>query len=136
MNLREDLLTLTVTCRKEVAKNISEFTLALPDGSCLPTFTPGAHITVETPSGAMRRYSLINDGAKPTVYVIGIKREAASRGGSSSMHDSLMEGDTIRVETPENDFELAPASKYLLIAGGIGITPILSMARQIGRAHV
>lgn len=131
MNPREDRMTLNVTCRKVLAKNICEFTLALPDGSFLPSFTPGAHITVETPSGAMRRYSLLNDGTKPSAYVIGVKLEAASRGGSSSMHDALMEGGTIRVDTPENEFKLVPASKYLLIAGGIGITPILSMARHL-----
>lgn len=131
MNLPEDRLTLEVKGRMELAKDICEFTLALADGGRLPSFTPGAHITVETPDGAMRRYSLVNDGDSPTEYVIAIKREAKSRGGSASMHDQALVGTTLNVDPPENEFELVPASKYMLIAGGIGITPILSMARKL-----
>lgn len=131
MDLPEDRLALNVTKRTSPATDIAEFTLALPDGGALPPFTPGAHITVQTPGGAMRRYSLLNDGDAPTSYVIAVKREADSRGGSASMHDALEEGSTLQVDPPENDFELVDASRYLLIAGGIGITPILSMARKL-----
>lgn len=131
MDTPEDRLNLVVTARKDVAKDIVELTLARPGGAELPGFTPGAHITVETPSGAMRRYSLMNDGAAPTSYVIAVKREAGSRGGSASMHDAALEGESLSVDVPENEFELVDASKYLLIAGGIGITPILSMARKL-----
>ncbi len=131
MELPEDRMTLTVTARKEIAKDICEFTLARPDGGALPPFTPGAHITVETPSGAMRRYSLLNEGAAPASYVISVKRETNSRGGSASMHDTVKIGTTLNVDPPENEFELVEAPKYLLIAGGIGITPILSMARKL-----
>ena len=131
MERSEDRLTLTVTNRRGVASGICEFTLARSDGGALPPFTPGAHITVETPSGAMRRYSLINDGVKPTEYVVAIKREADSRGGSASMHADVDVGTELIVEPPENEFELVKAARYLLIAGGIGITPILSMARRL-----
>lgn len=131
MDLPEDRMTLQVTAQRDLARDIREFTFARPDGSMLPPFTPGAHVTVETPSGAMRRYSLVNDGTAPTEYVIAVKRDARGRGGSASMHDGLTEGASITVEPPENEFPLVPASKYLLIAGGIGITPILAMARQI-----
>ncbi len=134
MDLPQDRLTLQVTARKDLARDIAEFTLARPDGTALPAFTPGAHVTVETPSGAMRRYSLVNDGTAPTTYVIAVKREPGSRGGSASMHDDLAEGAMIQVDPPENDFELVPAPHYLLIAGGIGITPILSMARHLTAA--
>ena len=133
MDAPEGRMALTVTSRKMLAKDICEFSLALQDGGLLPPFTPGAHITVETPSGAMRRYSLLNEGMEPSVYVIAVKREAESRGGSASMHDALMENSMIKVDPPENDFELVDASKYLLIAGGIGITPILSMARYLAK---
>lgn len=131
MELPADRMTLTVTDRKDLARDIVEFTLAREDGGSLPAFTPGAHITVETPSGAMRRYSLMNDGIDPTSYVIAVKKEPASRGGSASMHDKVQKGTTLHVDPPENEFELVDAPKYLLIAGGIGITPILSMARKL-----
>jgi phthalate 4,5-dioxygenase reductase subunit len=79
----------------------------------------------------MRRYSLVNDGTEPTEYVIALKREAESRGGSASMHEEAVEGMVLAVEPPQNDFALVDAPKYLLIAGGIGVTPILSMARHL-----
>ena len=80
----------------------------------------------------MRRYSLVNDGVEPEDYVIAVKREPQSRGGSASMHDAATVGTMLNVDPPENEFELVkPASKYLLIAGGIGITPILAMARHL-----
>lgn len=121
-------LELAVTARRAVAEEIAEFTLADPEGSALPPFAPGAHVTVETPGGAMRRYSLLNEGTAPAQYVIAVKREPASRGGSAAMHDRVEVGTRLRVLPPENDFPLVPAERYLLIAGGIGITPILAMA--------
>lgn len=128
---RQERLTLEVVARRQLARDIVEFTLAPPDGGALEPFAPGAHITVETPSGAMRRYSLVNDGEAPGTYVIAIKREAASRGGSASMHDQATVGTRLAVEPPANDFPLVEAPGHLLIAGGIGITPILSMARWL-----
>jgi phthalate 4,5-dioxygenase reductase subunit len=122
-----------VTQRRVLTDAIEEFTLSPVDGQPLASFTPGAHITVETPSGAMRRYSLINEGAAPTNYVIALKREPRSRGGSASMHDAAIVGHVLRIEPPQNDFELVPAPDYLLIAGGIGVTPILSMARHLSK---
>lgn len=124
-------IEMTVAERKQLTPEIVEFTLKPTSGDELPPFTPGAHITVETPGGAMRRYSLMNDGSAPEEYVIAVKREPNSRGGSVSMHEDLSEGSTLNVEVPENDFELVDAPKYILIAGGIGITPILSMARHL-----
>lgn len=134
MNLPEDRVTLTVTARKDLTADIAEFTLAGADGGVLPGFDPGAHITVETPGGAVRRYSLVNDGTAPRSYVIAVKREATSRGGSASMHDDAQVGTSLQVDPPKNDFGLVAASGYLLIAGGIGITPILSMARKLSGA--
>ena len=83
-------LRLIVQERRALTPSISEFVLSAEDGAELPAFEPGAHITVATPSGAMRRYSLVNDGQAPSRYVIAVKREPASRGGSASMHESAM----------------------------------------------
>lgn len=129
-----DDLRMRVEARRDLTAHICEFTLApVDDGVTLPPFDPGSHITLETPSGAMRRYSLVNDGAQPERYVIAIKREAESRGGSASMHNDATEGTELRVEHPENDFPLAEAPEYLLIAGGIGVTPIYAMAHHLKR---
>ncbi|MGI9424752.1 MAG: PDR/VanB family oxidoreductase [Hyphomicrobiaceae bacterium] len=125
------LLQLTIMERLDLTPSITQFVLARADGGRLPEFEPGAHVTVETPSGAMRRYSLLNDGSAPDRYVIAVKREPDSRGGSESMHADALPSATLRVEAPQNDFRLVPAPRYLLIAGGIGITPILAMARAL-----
>jgi len=122
---------LAVKERHVLTPSIAEFVLVSEDGADLPAFEPGAHITVETPSGAMRRYSLINDGKAPADYVIAVKREPASRGGSASMHEQAEVGSVLRVLAPDNEFELVDAASHLLIAGGIGITPILAMARRL-----
>ncbi|MBV1903696.1 MAG: PDR/VanB family oxidoreductase [Marinosulfonomonas sp.] len=131
MPLDNQTRVLVVSQRRVLTDTITEFTLQLPDSGPLPVFTPGAHVTVRTPSKAMRRYSLVNDGAAPNKYVLAIKREPKSRGGSQSMFDSATEGQTLQVSGPENSFELVAAPKYLLIAGGIGITPIQAMAHHL-----
>lgn len=133
MELPTERLELVVKDRRDVAKSICEFTLTRPEGGLLPAFGPGAHVTIETPDGAMRRYSLLNDGISPDTYVVAVKREPNSRGGSASMHDQAHVGSTLNVDAPENEFELVETTKYLLIAGGIGITPILSMARRLSK---
>jgi len=122
-----------VAARRALTGEITEFTLAPMAGGTLPPFAPGAHITVRTPSGAMRRYSLMGDGTAPDRYVIAVKREPDSRGGSASMHEAATEGHELLIEPPENDFPLSDAPDYLLIAGGIGITPIFAMAQALDR---
>jgi phthalate 4,5-dioxygenase reductase subunit len=119
--------------RRKLTEHICEFTLAPANGQKLAPFTAGAHITVETPSGAMRRYSLVNDGEAPEFYTIALKREADGRGGSKSMHDDALEGTELTIEAPENTFELSDAKEYLLIAGGIGVTPIYAMSQHLLR---
>lgn len=120
-----------VVQRRELTPYIAEFTLEPFDDRSLPSYEAGAHITVRTPSGAMRRYSLVRDGREPEQYVIAVKKEQQSRGGSSSMHDDAVVGSTLSIEPPENSFPLKKASKYLLIAGGIGVTPIYAMAASL-----
>lgn len=118
-----------------VAQDVRLFELRSSDGTSLAPFSAGAHIAVLTPGGAIRKYSLCNDPEEGDVYQIAVKREATGRGGSISMVEQLQSGDTIEVADPRNDFELvlSPAG-YTLIAGGIGITPMLSMARVLKRS--
>lgn len=125
------LIRLTIACKRRLTPDIWEFTLAAEDGEALPPFEPGAHIGVETPSGAMRQYSLVNDGRAPDSYVIALKREPDSRGGSRSMVEETEVGGILRADAPANGFPLAAAPGYLLIAGGIGIAPIHAMADRL-----
>lgn len=98
------------------------------DSGILPSFTPGAHIQVRTPNGLLRKYSLCGDPAESDRYVIAVKREQGGRGGSISMIDDAGTGDDFLVSSPVNDFPLAQnAQHFIFIAGGIGITPIMSM---------
>lgn len=127
-----DLLTLRVARSEPAADGIQLFELRPPDGGALPAFAPGSHIAVEVPGGAMRNYSLSNDPHERDRYVIAVKREEQGRGGSVALIDKMKEGDTIRVAPPRNLFELVTsAPSYIFVAGGIGITPILSMIRYI-----
>lgn len=117
----------------DVADGIRSFELVQPDRSELPPFTPGSHVKVQAPNGALRKYSLCNDPAERQRYVITVKRDDRGQGGSVSMHDDAREGDTLPTSLPDNAFALVDKAKaYLFIAGGIGITPILSMIRSFG----
>ena len=128
----DDTLALRVTRAEPVADGIQLFELRDPDGAPLPGFTPGAHLPVRVPGGAMRTYSLCNDASDRSRYLIAVKRDTAGRGGSVALVDTVRKGDTIEVSRPRNLFELAPdAPGYIFVAGGIGITPILSMMRWI-----
>lgn len=126
-------MPLQVAAITDVAEGIRSFELVQPDGTNLPPFTPGSHLKVQTPSGALRKYSLCNDPAERKRYVITVKREDRGQGGSASMHRDLKVGDTLPTSLPDNAFPLVEkASSYVFIAGGIGITPILSMIRSFG----
>jgi phthalate 4,5-dioxygenase reductase component len=133
MPATDNLRPMKVTGKRMLTPDICEFMLAAVDASPLPAFTPGAHITVKTPSDAMRRYSLVNVGEAPDRYVIAVKREPASRGGSRSMHEEVETGSVLNIQPPENSFALGEAPRYLLIAGGIGITPIYAMAKHLAK---
>jgi phthalate 4,5-dioxygenase reductase subunit len=123
---------LVVAGKRNVADGIVSFELRDPEGRELPAFTAGAHVTVRVPSGANRNYSLSNAPDERGRYVIAVKRDAAGRGGSISMTDDVAEGDLIDVSEPRNEFELNDrARSYVFVAGGIGITPILSMMRHL-----
>jgi phthalate 4,5-dioxygenase reductase subunit len=126
-------MPLRVAAVEDVAQGIRSFELVQPDGTELPAFTPGSHVKVQTPNGLVRKYSLCGDPADRQRYLIAVKREEPGRGGSASMHDQLKVGDVLPTSVPENAFPLVDKAKaYLFIAGGIGITPILSMIRSFG----
>lgn len=113
------------------APDIVSFELVDPEEAPLPSFAAGAHVDVHAGPGIVRQYSLCNDPAESHRYVIAVLREARSRGGSSAMF-ALQEGDCLRISAPRNLFPLdEKASHSVLIAGGIGITPILSMAERL-----
>jgi vanillate O-demethylase ferredoxin subunit len=124
-------LMLRVARRTREAEDICSFELVPQDGGTLPAFSAGAHIDVHVAPGLVRQYSLSNDPAERHRYRIAVLREPASRGGSSGMHARVQPGDLLRVGTPRNHFPLADAPRSLLVAGGIGVTPILAMARAL-----
>lgn len=125
-------LRLRVSRTSAETPDIRLFELRAADSVELPEFSPGSHISVRAPNGMVRKYSLCNDPAERERYVIAVLREPGGRGGSASMVDDVKEGDEIPVSAPRNDFPLvkSPAG-YTFIAGGIGITPILSMMRHL-----
>jgi vanillate O-demethylase ferredoxin subunit len=126
-------IAVTVLRKKQEAQDIASFELVKPDGSALPAFSAGSHIDVQVPGGLTRQYSLCNDAAEQHRYRIAVLRDAASRGGSTNMHDALKEGDTLLISEPRNHFPLVHAQRTLLFAGGIGVTPLLSMAQRLAQ---
>jgi vanillate O-demethylase ferredoxin subunit len=127
-------LQLTVTKKTEEATDIFSFEFACPLGVELPPFSAGAHIDVHVRPGLVRQYSLCNDPSERHRYVIAVLCDADSRGGARTLHSELHEGDTVTVGAPRNHFALAPAGRALLIGGGIGITPLLSMAEWLNHS--
>jgi phthalate 4,5-dioxygenase reductase component len=126
-------LDLIVAGRRRLTPTVAEFVLAHPRGDTLPPFQPGAHLPVTTPSGARRSYSLTGSPDDQRHYVIAVRRDSKGRGGSISMVDELQTGMSLAARTPGNAFPLREADRYLLIAGGIGITPLRAMFHQLLR---
>ncbi|MGE5117208.1 MAG: PDR/VanB family oxidoreductase [Betaproteobacteria bacterium] len=123
-------LTLEVSDVQAEARDVVSVELRARGGGPLPAFEPGAHLEVQLPNGLVRHYSLTNDCRERDRYVIGVGRDRASRGGSLFVHQSLRRGMLLPTSSPRNNFRLDPhAASHLFIAGGIGITPILAMAR-------
>ncbi len=128
------MLEVTVVATRDEASHIRSFELARVDGTALPAFTAGAHIDVHLANGAVRQYSLCNSPNEQHRYVIGVLKDAASRGGSLHLHEGVAVGDTLKISKPRNFFGLNPEARHsLLFAGGIGITPILSMAEHLAQ---
>jgi ferredoxin-NADP reductase len=125
-----DVDTLVVTGKRAAADGVVELVLAHPDGKRLPDWAPGAHVDLMLPDGSTRQYSLCGSRWDAFRYRVGVLREPAGRGGSAFVHDRLRVGDTVGVGGPRNNFALVPSARYLFIAGGIGITPLLPMVHQ------
>ncbi|MDA3626092.1 PDR/VanB family oxidoreductase [Saccharopolyspora oryzae] len=122
--------TLEVESAEPCATDVVVITLVDPDGAALPAWAPGAHIDVDLGAGFLRQYSLCGDPGDPGRWRIAVLREAAGRGGSQRVHDLVRAGGKLPVRGPRNHFPLVDADRYLFIAGGIGITPILPMVRR------
>lgn len=128
------MLSLRVTRNDRIADGIHLFEFRDVAGKPLPEFSAGAHIAIRTPNGLLRKYSLCNDPAERDRYLVAIKREANGRGGSANLIDNTKAGDELMVAPPVNDFALPQrAQHFLFIAGGIGITPIMAMIREVRR---
>jgi vanillate O-demethylase ferredoxin subunit len=126
------MMQVVVARKRQEAEGILSFELMSADGRVLPAFSAGSHVDVHVPSGPVRQYSLCNDPAETHRYLIAVLRDPTSRGGSVGMHDGVREGDTLTISEPRNHFALAhEARKSLLLAGGIGVTPIVCMAERL-----
>lgn len=123
-----------VSRRSPLSHDVVMFELAREDGAALPPFAAGAHIDVDA-GGFTRQYSLCGDPADCASYRIAVLRDARSRGGSAAMH-ALRQGDSIVIGAPRNLFPLVPQTEALLIAGGIGVTPLIAMAHDLDRRGI
>lgn len=131
---REGLFPVTVQRIHEAADGIRAIELAASGPEALPAWQPGAHVDVYVNDQITRQYSLCGSPDSDRLWRIGVLREPKSRGGSEAMHGTLREGDTLWVSAPKNNFRFGPADRYLFIAGGIGITPLIPMIRECHEA--
>lgn len=131
MSLTDNDRKLRIERKTKVADDVVELQLVDPAGEPLPEWEPGAHIVLQLPDGLTRQYSLCGPDRGDGTWTVAVHRSPTSRGGSSYVHHELSAGSLIRVDGPYNNFPLVEADRYLLIAGGIGITPILAMVRQL-----
>jgi len=128
-------LRVRVAAVKEEATEIASFELVPSDGDQLPTFTAGAHVDVHVGDGLVRQYSLCNPSSETHRYLIAVLKEPSSRGGSRAMHETIKVGQELTISQPRNHFQIADGAKrHLLLAGGIGVTPILCMAQSLAEA--
>jgi ferredoxin-NADP reductase len=127
----EHELDLVVDGKELVADGVMLLTLRDPDGRPLPDWEPGAHLDLFLPDDLTRQYSLCGDPADQSALQVAVLREPAGRGGSRYVHDELARGQWIQARGPRNHFPLVPAKRYLFLAGGIGIAPILPMVEQV-----
>jgi ferredoxin-NADP reductase len=117
-----------------VADDVVALTLADPSGAALPAWTPGAHIDLVLDESHVRQYSLCGQPGEPGRWRVAVLNAPDGRGGSARVHETLKPGATVRVRGPRNHFPLVAARRYLFIAGGIGITPVLPMIAEAAAA--
>ncbi|RKO20413.1 oxidoreductase [Pseudarthrobacter phenanthrenivorans] len=127
-----DTFDLVVTGLRQESTGVMSLELAPPDGNTLPEWRPGAHVDIVLPSGLVRQYSLCSDPGNLRKYRLAVLRETDGRGGSEELHAGARLGTILTARGPRNHFSIEDgAAHYLLVAGGIGITPILAMAREL-----
>jgi vanillate O-demethylase ferredoxin subunit len=132
VSVNTSVIKVRVARKRLEALDICTIELVEANGAALPAFSAGSHIDVELPGGMTRQYSLCNDPSEGHRYLLGVLKDPATRGGSKTMHELVKEGDTLQISAPKNHFALAhDASRHLLLAGGIGVTPILCMAERL-----
>jgi vanillate O-demethylase ferredoxin subunit len=130
--MAESTVALRVKQIRYEAERINSYELVSPTGADLAPFTAGGHVDLHLSNGMIRCYSLVNDQQERHRYVIAVNKDSAGRGGSSFVHDHLKVGDIVRVSIPRNNFALCEEAEHtILIAGGIGITPLLSMVHRL-----
>src|SRR5690606_29755268 len=130
--MSDSWLRVRVERKHQEALNIFSMDLVTEDGRALPAFTAGAHIDVEVSPGMIRQYSLCGDTRDSYRYRIAVLREQASRGGSQALCERVNEGESLRIGKPRNHFPLVTGARHtVLVAAGIGITPILSMTEEL-----
>ncbi|WP_290804337.1 PDR/VanB family oxidoreductase [Herbiconiux sp.] len=129
-----DRLDLIVTSMALEADGVLSVELRAPDRGTLPSWSPGAHLSLQFGGAPVRQYSLCGDPSDSRRYRVAVLREPASRGGSEFVHATLRVGDHVAVAPPRNHFPLDVAERYVFVAGGIGITPILPMIAEVSAA--
>lgn len=130
--MRTEILEVAVTAVRQEAERIKSYELSPIGDARLPSFEAGAHIDILLPNGLARSYSLINPGDARNRYVVAVLNDAASRGGSSYLHEHVEAGSTLNIHPPRNTFELDESAPHsVMIAGGIGITPVWAMIQRL-----
>jgi ferredoxin-NADP reductase len=128
----EALIDVRLTAITYAARDTHLYEFRRPDDEALPPYEPGAHLDLHLPNGLVRQYSLLVPERAPRRYLIGVKRDAASRGGSRCVHDDLHVGAILKISAPRSNFPLVESAEHhVLIAGGIGITPIWCMVQRL-----
>ncbi|MCX6433792.1 MAG: PDR/VanB family oxidoreductase [Actinobacteria bacterium] len=128
--LREYEADLVVESVEQAADGVVVLTLSHPDGDALPPWTPGAHVDLVLTPDLVRQYSLCSSPTDSHRLQVGVLRAEDSRGGSTFIHDNLVVGSTVLTRGPRNHFPLVSSPRYLFIAGGIGVTPMLPMIEE------
>ncbi|MCB8913282.1 PDR/VanB family oxidoreductase [Rhodococcus rhodochrous] len=136
MIMAAETVDLMVRQMRVESTGVLSLRLERPDGAAVDHWTPGAHLDLHLGGGHIRQYSLCGDPDDKTGYRVAVLHEKAGRGGSRRVHEIIRPGDVVTVSAPRNNFELLPSPRYVFLAGGIGITPILAMVREADRAGV
>jgi len=137
MNMKHaELIPVVVSHIKENGIGNISLHLKAENGLSLPVYSPGAHIDIFIPNIGPRQYSLCTEECHGEYYEICVKLADDSRGGSRFLHQHIQAGDCLNISQPRNHFLLPTASRYLLFAGGIGITPLLAMAEHLAAQHI